>query len=327
MASTNNWSPWVVVLSWALCPGCTADKGEDDTVESCASDTLLLSDANNYTFSGALTLPSIETAEHSDLQICWDEVTQDIQCHDVDPALDIDNVGLVRFGSLSHADVEAGLSNNDLQQSDTSGYVAVENDGGTCTTLSAMTLFGTEVDVISEYAEESGTYMLLLTTGTTPGVGARMISFLTPTPSSSNTEVSVPGGCGVLDFEVDLDGSETARVCETTALPVDWSAVAHDGQGNSLDTSQIDLLTLGFYEGMSVATLEEDFLDLELIATATYSLTLEGGTTADLSLAMNGDVPFPGFEGDGLWVLALRSTRASNPAPLFLTLIEAGGGA
>ena len=285
-----------------------------------------LTDANNFHFTGSLDLPVITTASGSDLDVCWDQLDQDVQCHAMDPAADIDTVGLVRFGSLTQAEVQEGLSTNDLQQSEMSGYVQYDNTAAsaTCTTLSAMSFFGTPVDVTSEYTEGAGTYLLLLTTGSTPGVGARMLGFLQPEAASTNTAVDVPSGCGVLAFDADLHSLTPAPVYTDTTL-VDWSAVTSDGQGNPFDPGRVDGLLVGEYDDQTVADVEADFLNLEARATHLYTLAPElGGTSADISLASDGTSTFAGFTGDGVWMLALTCSTCYNPAPLFLTVLAPG---
>lgn len=303
------------------------DKADDTSAREdvCDGRALALSDANNYGFTGALDVPVAVTASATDVQICWDQLTQDIQCHALDPAEDIDVVGLVRFASLSQEEVAQGLSTNSLQQTEMSGYAQFENDAGqTCASLSAMSFFGTPIDVPTEYTDAGGTYLLLLSTGTTLGVGARMISFLEPTPSASATAVAVQSGCGVLDFSVDLRSREAARVCATGDTTVDWTAVTVDGQGNPLDAGQVDSLFLGFYEGASVADLEADFLNIETSATRLWSLDIDAGASADLSLASDGSSTFDGFAayGEGVWLIALRCSRCYNPAPLFVGVLQ-----
>lgn len=314
----------LLLLALAACAGADDDAKGDPAADPCATDAIALTDANNYAFTGALDVPTYTTASGTDLDICWDAVTTDIQCHALDPAADVDVAGLVRFGSLSQEDVERGLSTNDLQQGDMSGYVQFENDAGaTCASLSAMSFFGTSIDVAAEYVEGGGTYMLLLTTGTTPGVGARMIAFLEPSAGSTETTVAVSPGCGVLDFSVDLHSRAAAPACASgEAWEVDWSAVTVDGQGNAFDPTQIDRLLLGFYEGRTITDIEADFLDLEQSATRLWSMPLTGDTRADLAQASDGAAAFSGFAGDGTWVLALQCSRCYNPAPLVVTVLE-----
>ncbi len=305
-------------LSLVGCPG----KGDDSGAVIPTGD-VVIGDANNYTFVGALDIPSIETASGVDITIDWSGVTQDIQCHDLDPAQDIDNVGMVRFGQLTQAQVAQGLSTNNLSQSQMNGYVEVRNDGGTSANIASMSFFGTVIDVPSEYVSTGGTYMVMLNTGTVAGVGARMITFLAPTDSSTNLLAEVPTGCGVLDFDVDLASLTPVSVLADGPWNLDWGGLTVDGQGNPVDLNGIDSVLLGYYEGATVPDLETAFLDIETTTTEKYTLALEGGTQADLATAIDANgVAFSGFHEGGQWLLALRCSRCYNPAPPFVATVS-----
>jgi hypothetical protein len=77
---------------------------------------------------------------------------------------------------------------------------------------------------------------------------------------------------------------------------------------------------------MGVAEIEASFLDIELLASDLYTLQLDGGTTASLSglVTAEGKV-FEGFDTSSTWLLALRCTRCTNPAPIFLTVLQVSG--
>src|SRR5688572_3113938 len=66
-------------LLLAALPGCGG--GEED--EGPPSDAVSLADSNNYTSESSLSIPVVETASATDLDICWDGVVKDLQCHDV----------------------------------------------------------------------------------------------------------------------------------------------------------------------------------------------------------------------------------------------------
>lgn len=280
-----------------------------------------LADANNYTFTGALDVPEVVTVSGADVEICWDDVLHDLQCHGLDPDADIDNVGLVRFPNLGHAEIEAALSTNALQQADISGYVEHPADG-TCARLADFSFFGTGIDVTEEYTDAGGAYLLLLTEGTTPGVGARMLTFLTPRADSDVAAVSVPDGCGLLEVDADLAALTPVPMPAAAPWTVDWSTLTRDGQGNPVAVEDIDSLMLGFYAGRTPADLAAGLLDLETAADVLYTAPLAGGTTADLADATGTGGAFAGFSGDGTWLLALRCSRCYNPAPVFLTVLE-----
>jgi hypothetical protein len=313
-------SSFVVLTLLAGCgtKGCST---KDDTAD--APGTIHLADANNYNFVGTLDIQSFETVSGADVCFDWSGLDSDLQCHDMDPASDVDNVGVVRFGTLTEKEVETALSTNDLDMAATSGYVEHGNgDEATTACLSEFSFFGTSIDLATEYTEEGGTYLLLLTSGTVPGVGARMILFLEPRVASDVTTVVVPDGCGMLDYTADLHSLTPVAVPMDGPWVMDWSGVVTDGLGNDMGSAQIDTLEIAHYDTLTVTDLENDFLDIEIIADDLWTLSLSSGKSGDLSNATNGSESFPGFEAGGVWILALRCSTCSNPAPLFLTVLE-----
>jgi hypothetical protein len=291
---------------------------------------LLLHDANNYTTDGSLTIPVVETAAATDLDICWSAVASDLQCHPVSATADLDNVALLRISHLSQEQVQIRLAAGTLSQSDVAGYLDYQTDHtSTCAKLSQLSFFGTAIDVPSQYIESTDyTYLLLFTKGTTPGLGARSMIFLKPTAASQNTKVDGVTGCGLLTFSADLSSLTKLAVPAAGPWILDWRDITRDGQGNDVPFSKIDGITIGFYAGMSVADLQARIFDIELIATTLWDIKLMGGKTADLATATDraSGAAFPGFDptATGTWMLALTCSRCQNPAPVLLTILEPG---
>jgi len=318
MWSTSRWVLFFVSLG-ATSAGC----------EKTPEVTGLLANTHNYSFDGSLDVPSVATVTGEDVEICWESMDLDIQCHPVDPEGDIDNVALIRFSHLAQPEIKSGMSEGTLLQADISGYVESRVGEETCTSLSDMSFFGTEIDVTEEYKEGIGTFLLLLTTGTEPALGTRMLTFLEPTAGSSTSAIEVESGCGVLDFQADLQSLSPLPLYEDGSWTVDWSGVTTDGQGLENDFVTVDRATVAWYSDHTAQDLEEDFLDLELLATQTWEKELDQGTSVDLATLVDSDGnAFGGFQQEGLWVLALRCSTCVNPAPLILTLVEpvTGGG-
>ena len=96
-------------------------------------------------------------------------------------------------------------------------------------------------------------YMLILSKGTNPGVGARTMTFVKPTASSTNTRIDIPEGCGMLQFAADLASAKPVSVPAKSPWVVDWQDVTRDGQGNAIAADTIDRLLVGFFEGKTVA--------------------------------------------------------------------------
>jgi hypothetical protein len=225
-------------------PGVPAPRVETEPIQ----------DENNYRATSKLSIPTIETAPSADLEICWDGLVNDLLCHDVTPEVDIDTVGLLRLLRLTEDDVEARLSADDLPQSAVDGYVEHLTDHeATCARLSAFSFFGTEIDLAAEYVETDGTYMLLFSTGTKPGVGARSMTFIRPTAESDNTSVNVAPGCDILDFTADIASAVPLTLPSEGPWAVDWRSITTTGLGSPVPTAGIDSALIGFYEAMTVA--------------------------------------------------------------------------
>jgi hypothetical protein len=293
---------------------------------------IILRDANNYTSTAMLDIPTIETAAGVDLDICWTEVVSDLQCHPVAPAADLDNVGLIRIVHFDETEIEEQLTSGELPMSAVAAYLEHQtNHTDTCTKLSQLSFLGTAIDVVSEYTENPDyTYLMVFTKGTRPGVGARSMVFLRPTAASTNRQVNAPPGCGRLDFTANLTAATPVDVPEAGPWVVDWRELTKDGQGNPVVTGRIDGLILGYYQGKTVADLQSQIFDIELIATTLWDLRLTAGTTADLAKAKarGTGAAFPGFAGaaPGVWMVGLTCSGCSNPAPVALAILNPGPG-
>jgi len=282
---------------------------------------MALIDANNYSYTGTLDGPRFELSELGDPLIDWSAVETDLQCHPLDPVKDIDNVQLLVFPYLSEEEVEQGLAEDTIEQVDLGVYLSIEPGDRTSVNLSEFTFFGTDADIEKVFTEGSGTWMVSFATGFDVGIGSRTLAFLHPSAKSvESAAVLDADGCSILDFEADLEALEPAAALAEGPWLLDWSKLTTNGQGGPFEHGDIDEIMVGRYEGQTAASLEGQFLDLELIATELWTMPHIGGSAADLSEVKG----FPGFTAEGAWVLALRCSTCPNPAPLFLTMIEPG---
>ncbi len=313
------------------CTGAGGGGGSDDpddtgsvaVDEAVVPGVILLSDDDNYAYSGALQAPSFPIAELSDPVIDFSGLTEDLQCHDLDPVGDIDNAELIVFQHLSEDEVALGLEEDSLLQSDVGIYLSQQPGDATSVKLSDFTLFGTDADIETFFTETSGTWLVVLTTGEEIGLGARMLLFLDPLAGETSETAVVDDGCSVLDFSADLTSLDPVTVVPSGPWELDWGELTTTGQGQDFVYSDADGVMVGFYEGLSPADLEGQFLDLELVATELWTMDIPAGTSASLS----GLEGFTGFtRTDGTWIFALRCSTCPNPAPLFLTVLEPLGG-
>lgn len=310
---------------WAGCDGAESAAADTEGTDKGPSSYILFQDANNYTFESTLYIPSVETAASADIEFCWDGLTRDFQCHEMDPAADIGNIGLVRVRNMTEQEIADALSRGDLPQSAADGYLDFKTDGDkTCANLANFSFGGSEVNIEEEYSvSDDRKYLIVVTSGTRPGVGARMMTFIHPSETSDVQSVSITADCDVLDFKADLTSLMPVKVPMRLPLEVDWSDINRNGQGGTVSFGGIDSVKLGFYEGMTPALLEAEVLDLFLIADKMWELELNGGYSADLAQAVDEDGnAFAGFEGEGTWVFTLTCSTCQNPAPQFVTIFE-----
>lgn len=123
----------------------------------------------------------------------------------------------------------------------------------------------------------------------------------------------------VLSVDVDLTSLQRPLVTTNTAsLSLDWSQLTTNGFGRPWVSGDIDQVLLGRYDNYMVADLEDDFLDIEIDADQLWTLDLDGGSVADLSELAD----FSGCDDQATWLLALRCTTCTNPAPPFYTVFE-----
>ncbi len=328
-ATRKTFSLLALTVALAGCESTTEPPpGEEDPPPVANSIKLL--DEHNYTTVSTLTPGEIETASGEDLTIRWDALTRDMQCHDMDPAADIGKVAVIRFQNLTNEEAAAFLTQGELDQNQVSAYAQYDT-GETITeaNLSDLSVFGSEFDISTEYvASDNFVYMMLWGTGTTPGTGARTMTFLKPVEGGTNTTVVATPGCdengeGILEFEADLAEPAEARMDYNI---VDWRGVTTDGIGNGLAYGSITSILVGFYEGMTPADIEANPFDVETMATELWEIEHGGGKTTDLRSAVNresGEL-FTGFEGfpEGTWLLGLLCGGCQNPAPLVLSILN-----
>jgi hypothetical protein len=285
--------------------------------------TLQFENANNYTFEGVLNAPRIPLAALTDATVEWSGLDADLQCHDLDPIADVDNVGLMVFPYLTADEVEEGLAIDSLQQVDMGLYLSHEPGEATQVTLSQLTFFGTAADIQTEFQAGSGTWLVLLSTGTGVGVGSRMMAFIEPEVDGPTT-ATITDGCSVLDYTVELEALTPLDVPLDGPWIVDWGGVTATGHGSPLLPTRVTSLKVARYDSLSLPDLEARFLDLDSLASQTWSVAHPSGTTDDLA-AMTSAVdgaPFPGFDADGTWLLALMCDSCPVPAPLALTVLR-----
>lgn len=289
-------------------------------------------ETNNYSFASTLTIDMIQVKPGTDLTFDWSAVDKDFIGHTVAPE-DVDMVALAMW-RLTAAELEVKLNNDDLKQVDLVGIVVTypEETGANTASLLQMTSFGEPLDQsillgyvnIAEYDPALHTYTLIASTGIKAGDGTRMIQGFQLSAESENTSVTMTSDSTALQYTVDIQSAmPTVVPAGSAAIDVDWTNMTTTSLNTEFLPSQVTDVLVAKYT-QSVAELEASFLDLELIADQMYRAEVPAGTSLSLSnLAAADGTPFTGITTDGTWIIALFCGSCANPAPWYLSVLQA----
>jgi hypothetical protein len=322
-----------LLLSLALTVALLTACGSSGNPGGGAVGNVVLTDANNYSSTSMLNIPTIQTKPASDLTITWDGIMKDLLCH---PATSIDNVAFVKLPNKMQATLEHELAVGTFNTNEQSKYgefhTAGKNGAPAATTvmLSQLAYGGATTAIMpaTDYVESATTlYLMLFAHGTTPAAGAQSMVFLQPTSASTNTTVTAPDACdsNVLDFQATLS---TMPASIPTAGPwkVDWSQITKDSFGNKLDFSLtvLDKVEVGFFQGKQPAEIQADFLNIEQDATSLYTYAVPAGQKyVDLMTTPTMGGTFPGFaDTSGTYAVAVLCSKCSVPAPVVFSILQ-----
>lgn len=303
-----------LLLTALLAAGCDASVA-DGEVEPCSE--CVLSDANNYAYTSTLAVDTLAVPEHADTLLRWDGLTRDLRGDPLDPGA-IAEARLVAFRSLTPEQIVYGLAHDALDQADVAAYVTCVPTDASCA-LSEFGMFGNAIDIQQYFEEGYGTWLLALGGEGVAGVDA--LAFLAPGADVTALEAVVTDTTSRLDADVDLASLAPVVVDPYTAdITLDWSGLTRDGIGDPLELDTVDELWIGRFD-QSPAELERRAFELEILAEASWTLDVNGATSAELALAQ-GDGAFLGIDRAHTWMAALRCRSCTNPAPRVLTFLE-----
>jgi hypothetical protein len=314
--------------SLLLLTGAGACGPSDDDNDGASPEGVVVEDENNYTAVATLTLPVTETASGVNVEFCLDDLTKNLQCHDRNPIEDIDNVIFLQVPGMTKDEVTAKLEADTFGTSDVRSYFEYNtNHSESCINLQDMEFVGRQIDPTVDFVEDPDTtYLVLFSQGTVPGTGAQSMLFLDPKASSQNVAAPAQTGCEMLEFVPDLQSSTPLDIKNAGPWNIDWRNLTRDSQGNPVQFNKVDRLVVGFYEGFTLAQLEEQVFDLESLPKDLYEIPINGERTADLSDAVHtvSGEKFAGFsqETDGIWIFGLLCGQCQTPAPIVLSTLN-----
>lgn len=316
----------------AVC-GLTTDVGTGVLV-------LTADESINYGFTSALAIQETPVAANTELTFDWSGVRTDFSMHEVDPMADIDMVALILW-KLSSEELAVKLNADDLSQSDFIATVTIYTDNAvTSGSLFDFSEFGFEVpqEMLLQYMDPNNfdpathAYTVMAVKGRTLGKGTHMIQAFRPTVGETNTHVTIDSNSAELSYTVRLADVQGVEVpVGQRDIAIDWTNIETNAMGGEFDSTSITEVVVGRYSH-SLAELEAQFLDLDLIGDTLYWGEVLSGSHFSLADAVTDDgTPFTGIDDTGTWLVALRCGVCTNPAPWFLTVMRpcgmAGGAA
>lgn len=342
MPSTPGTTPDMAGAPVAAAPDACLNTGTPDADGNLL---LLAQSEHNYRFSSELELSLTSVAPNSDLSFDWSALTADFLGHQVDPLADIDTVAVILW-ALTPEEVKAKLNADELGASSSKGAVAIytENLVTSGSTHAAPTTSPEEQPKSEDFSVVGGgelphaellarfdptqwdpalhSYTVMAMEGGQLGQGVKMVHAFQLDPNSTNTEIVVTPQSTVLSYETSLTELMPVKMpVGVNNVLVDWSQMEMNALGRPFLQRSVDQVLVAKYT-QTPAELEQEFLDLELIAQETYRGEVAAGEEMALTgLANDAGQPFTGITADGTWILALMCGRCGNPAPWYLTVL------
>ena len=137
--------------------------------------------------------------------------------------------------------------------------------------------------------------------------------FIEPTTASANTDIDWTADSVALEYEVDLEHGSSIESVIAQEYYLDWSEITVSGTGNPLSLPQVDSLLIAGFDS-TLSELERDFFSLRVWPINCTSLMwLDSVVFPEPHSRI-----FRAFNRNWTWLIALRCSLCSNPAPLFV---------
>lgn len=338
----------VACLSTVLSPlGCdtnerqdeSSDEGSDDPCEDSVT-KIVIDRSHNYSFLGAVSIKEYKIQEYpNDPLIDWSSLTKDIKGHDVDPKTDIGHVEIIVWNLDNYDTFEGWLNTDSIEMEYFGSMVNLDasyfEDQKTEAYLSEFTSGGKDADAETYFRASEGQfpsdeYIFVLVAGRGSSIGYDAVSaaFLKPVQSdTAETGITLDDESVSLTYEVSLNSNSYRVPRDTGDTVLDWTDMLgeENAVGEEFTPNHAGLVMLTFYRGLDLSELQENFLDLEIIADKKYSTEPPDPTPITLSDLTDEDGnAFSDFgEEEGTWLLSLWCTSGcNNPAPKYLTSLS-----
>jgi hypothetical protein len=286
-------------------------------------DEVVLTDADNAQARLDLRIEQQTVAALTDVVIDWSMLEIEPPSPDAQPVEVSHRASLRYFPLLDVEELTQGLAAGTLVQSDVGVDVTCESADLRCP-ISAFAFDESHAfDVVALFGESTGTWLVSIRAASSADVVAYLT--LAPSADSAATVAQVTSDSTTTAVEVSPSARGPLAVAEDGYVALDWSGLTRTARGLALQPYQIDRLSLAFLPGVDPADPGADLLEQQASAAEVWSAPVEGQTRFALpELAVDGsdEIGFPGFEGEGAWVLSLWASSTGDPSPAFVTTLQ-----
>ena len=310
--------------------------GDSDSGEVDEALEIVAEDAFNYSFSSSLEIETVPVKSLSNIRFDWSGVTTDMLGHPFNPNTSVDMMEVMAW-RYEPEDLLAAINNDAMNMGNfvAAGYINTEQSMSEGYFLDVLSPSGGdwEDDVLLAFLDTAiydpaeTTYFAMVAEGFNLGSGTKMIIFFKPSPDETNTEVVMNNESTILRYEADLTSLEPLCVpLGDSNIVLDWldnDILLENAMGGEWIPTKINDVMIAHYANKTPAQLEEEFLNLELIADDMWSVFLSAGQSVNFSRLKDAEGnAFPGIDDTGTWIVALKCGECNNPAPWFLSILR-----
>ncbi len=337
----------LTVLATSIATAGCGEPANTDTQSTTVSPTgsncstqVTLQDINNYSLTTDVSIRVTALKGASDLVFDWSDLTTDFFGHAVNAAEDVDLV-LLSLWNMAPEDLEHRISTDTLSPNEQKGALTIYPDGTfTSRNLYTFNVFdrtNTPVDAneLKPYFDTTKpdyafppneyTFLVIASTGTSPGQNARMLSMFKLDTNSTETTLKLDNSATSLLADASFANNVPVAVpAATPNVVLNWKSMTHNALGNPFEVRQITKAVVLHFDTATLPELEGDFLNLESRADEWYEGEVAAGTSVDLSTLVDANAGnFSGVTDEGTWMVALFCTKTcNNPAPWSIGILK-----
>lgn len=301
---------FVVLL--AGCPGLPRDTGTPAPTAS------RVEDLHNFAAEISFDAEIGELRAGTDATLSWAALSRDLLGRPLESCAALTRATLYLLPRHSEAEILAQLPLGSLPSTGVGAiWDCAPADCG-CR-LADFSFVGHPLLPADDFVEGRGSWLLALTGE--DGGGLRGLAFLAPREAAEGTRFAL----------TDASFSAVARGVPGPPLPgvrpdvpVDWSGLATDGQGQPFEHGRVDLARLDRVEGDAAAALA-DLLALDDRSLDRWETTLQGDTRVTLQ-DLQGERVLEGLESSSTWLLSLWCTTCLLDLPRAVVVLEGAEG-